>query len=96
MLIRNSILDEVRYQVKSYLARHPKALDCTCSQCQNDVIALAASKLPARYCTSSQGRILIGVELQAKQLQLDILQAILLAIKTVNHSPRHDPNRAVE
>jgi competence protein ComFB len=96
MSIRNSILDEVQYQVTNYLARYPGALACPCQQCQNDVIALAASRLPARYSTSSQGRFLVGVELQSKQLQLDILQAILLAIKRVNHSPRHDPNRGVE
>ncbi|NMB45870.1 MAG: late competence development ComFB family protein [Firmicutes bacterium] len=95
MPIRNSILDEVQYQVSRYLSQHGEALACSCQRCQDDVVALAASQLPTRYSTSFQGHFLIGVELQSKQVQLDILQAILTAIETVNRSPRHDPNRGV-
>ncbi|NLJ25865.1 MAG: late competence development ComFB family protein [Firmicutes bacterium] len=95
MPVHNSVLDEVQYQVKCYLARHGAALDCACQRCQEDVVALAASQLPTRYSTSPKGRVLIGVELQSKQVQLDILQAILSAIETVNQSPRHDPSRRI-
>lgn len=95
MPVRNAILDEVEYQVQRYLAQHEEALQCSCQRCRADVVALTASKLPTRYSTSFQGRFLIGVELQSKQVQLDILQAMLSAIERVNRSPRHDPNRGV-
>ena len=95
MPVHNSVLEEVQYQVDKYLAHHKDALACSCQQCRDDVIALAASQLPSRYTTSPTGRAIIGVELQSKQAQLDIFQAILTAIANVNQSPRHDPNRAV-
>ncbi|MGI6567077.1 MAG: late competence development ComFB family protein [Firmicutes bacterium] len=96
MPVHNSVLEEVQYQVNKYLATHPDALSCTCQRCRDDVVALAASRLPTRYTTTFTGRALIGFELQSKQAQLDILQAILAAIDRVNESPRHDPDRAVQ
>ena len=96
MPVHNSVLEEVQYQVDKYLANNKDALACSCQQCRDDVIALAASQLPSRYTTSPTGRALIGVELQSKQVQLDIFQAILTAIAKVNQSPRHNPNRVVQ
>ncbi len=96
MPVHNSVLEEVQYQVERYLANHRDALACSCRQCRDDVVALAASQLPSRYTAYSTGRALIGVELQSKQVQLDIFQAILAAIEKVNQSPRHDPKRIVQ
>lgn len=95
MSVHNCVLEEVQRQLQIHLAQEPGALICPCLQCQNDVVALAATRLPARYTASTQGRLLAGFELQSKQIQLDIFKAIIQAIKQVNNAPRHDPGRLV-
>ena len=93
MVIHNSVIDEIQRQLENYLAQEPNALTCKCQQCMNDVVALAANRLPARYTASEEGRLLAGFELQNKQAQLDIFKAILEATRKVNSSPRHSERK---
>ncbi|NLJ85141.1 MAG: late competence development ComFB family protein [Firmicutes bacterium] len=95
MSLENHIVKEIRYQLNRHLATHADAMTCQCSQCKEDVVALAANHLPPRYATSPRGRILVALELQNKQLQLDILKGLLKAIDQVNRRPQHDPNRII-
>lgn len=90
MPVENSVLTEVRRQLKEYLAQNPTALRCKCQQCLNDVVALTAKNLPARYTTSSRGRFFVNVELQSRQLQLDIFRHLTEAIARVNANPHHE------
>ncbi|NLK08296.1 MAG: late competence development ComFB family protein [Firmicutes bacterium] len=94
MTVYNQILDEIKHQLETYLSQNPEVLACQCQQCRNDIVALAANRLPSKYTASREGRLLTGVELQSKQAQLDVFKAIVEATKQVNNSPRH-PGRKV-
>lgn len=95
MTVHNCVLDEINRQLQMYLAQEPEALACSCQQCLNDIIALAANRLPARYTTSIEGRLLAGFELQSKQVQLDVFKVVVQATQQVNKAPRHDLRRKV-
>ncbi|NMB24537.1 MAG: late competence development ComFB family protein [Firmicutes bacterium] len=95
MIVHNCVLDEINRQLQTYLAQEPEALACPCQQCRNDIIALAANRLPARYTASTEGRLLAGFELQSKQVQLDVFKVIIQATRQVNSAPRHDPHRQI-
>ncbi len=69
------------------LGYHPDA--CRCPRCRRDVVALALSRLPARYAGSPTGEVLIDVELQRVQVQAELLGALDQAIRIVKARPHH-------
>ncbi|MEW6048769.1 MAG: late competence development ComFB family protein [Bacillota bacterium] len=69
------------------LAYHPDA--CRCSRCRRDIVALALRNLPARYAGSSEGTVVIDVELQRLQTRLEVFKALHQAISVVKTRPHH-------
>ncbi|MEN3203573.1 MAG: late competence development ComFB family protein [Atribacterota bacterium] len=73
------LLPEV-YKVKKDL--------CSCSQCQEDVLALALRALPPKYVSREVGEVFARLELENPQVQVDMLEALLQAADIVIARPR--------
>lgn len=93
MQIRNIMEDAVERSLKDVLAnraRYGVGDVCTCERCQLDIIALALNRLPPRYVVSEKGEVYArALGLNTNQYEIDILHAILVAIKLVGLQPRH-------
>ncbi|MCS7241129.1 MAG: late competence development ComFB family protein [Candidatus Caldatribacterium sp.] len=61
---------------------------CPCSQCQEDVLALALRSLPPKYVSREVGEVFARLELENPQAQVDMLEALLQAADIVIARPR--------
>lgn len=63
---------------------------CTCERCLLDVAALALNHLTPHYVVSDKGEVFArALGLNTSQYEIDILHAILVAVRLVNLHPRH-------
>ena len=71
---------------------------CSCEKCRLDVIAHALNQLPPHYVVSEKGALLASADVLAMQKSTDVLSTVLISIRLVDASPRHDtpPEEPVE
>lgn len=62
---------------------------CTCEKCRVDIVALALSRLKARYAGSAPGEVLTRVDIAGRQVRADALVALLEATEQVRQNPHH-------
>ena len=65
---------------------------CKCEKCVLDIKAIALNRLPAKYIVSDIGEIYRRYDELGKQLEIDVVEAILRAIELVKIRPKHDVN----
>jgi competence protein ComFB len=85
-LIKN-VLEKVLRDLLPDLYRMKPEL-CRCKQCEDDVLALALKALPSKYVSRDEGEVYARLELENPQLQVDMLEALLLAADKVIAHPR--------
>lgn len=85
-MIKN-ILEKVLRDLLPELYRMKPSL-CRCKQCEDDVLALALKSLPPKYVSREEGEVYARLELESPQLQVDMLEALLLAAGKVIAHPR--------
>ena len=89
MALFNVMEQLVDYKLREVL---PKYDCCMCSDCVDDIKALALNKLPAKYVCSNKGELFSRIDsMMVKQHSVDIDVAVLAAIEFVCSRPRHDP-----
>lgn len=92
MQIKNIMEDAVENGLSEILAHKEKyGYDdlCTCERCLKDIQALALNRLPPRYVVSDKGEVFARASALDPQFEVDILHAILFAIRLVAANPRH-------
>ncbi|MFA5384252.1 MAG: late competence development ComFB family protein [Eubacteriales bacterium] len=62
---------------------------CTCSICQDDILALTLNELPPHYAASLAGEIFTEVGLEQIGGKAQIVSVIINTIKRVSDKPRH-------
>ena len=62
---------------------------CDCPQCRMDITALALNNLPPCYVTQASNAAMVRYKLGTIQGRVDIISAIVEAIKKVSENPRH-------
>ncbi|NLY53653.1 MAG: late competence development ComFB family protein, partial [Firmicutes bacterium] len=62
---------------------------CFCERCLLDITALALNRLPPRYVVCDQGEAYVRTGFLDQQFEVDVLYAILEAIRVVQENPRH-------
>lgn len=85
-MIKN-VLEKVLRDLLPELYRIKPSL-CRCKQCEDDVLALALKSLPPKYVSRKEGEVYARLELENSQLQVDMLEALLLAADKVIAHPR--------
>lgn len=65
---------------------------CKCSRCVLDIKAIALNRLAPKYIVSDIGEIYRRYDDVSKQLEIDVIEAIMRAIELVKKFPRHDAN----
>ncbi|HAU32404.1 MAG TPA: competence protein ComFB [Desulfotomaculum sp.] len=73
--------------LKEYLKSNPGT--CTCSICQDDILALTLNELPPHYAASLAGEIFTEVSLDLIGGKAQIITVITRTIKQVSEKPRH-------
>ncbi|MBL4935684.1 late competence development ComFB family protein [Clostridium sp. YIM B02515] len=63
---------------------------CKCERCIMDIKAIALNRLPAKYIVSDIGEIYRRYDELGKQLEIDVMEAIMRAIELVKLYPKHD------
>lgn len=82
-----NILEEALRKLLPEVYKVKKGL-CSCSQCQEDVLALALRALPPKYVSREVGEVFTRLELENPQVQVDMLEALLQAADIVIARPR--------
>jgi len=62
---------------------------CCCDRCRADVKAFALNMLPPRYVVSVGGDVYSHFEAMNMQSQINIMTAIVSAIRVVRENPHH-------
>lgn len=73
--------------LKEYLKNNPGT--CTCSICQDDILALTLNELPPHYAASLAGEIFTEVGLELIGGKAQIVTVITRTMKKVSEKPRH-------
>ncbi len=73
--------------LNEYLKNNPGV--CTCSICQEDILALTLNELPPHYAVSLAGEIFTEVSLELIGGKAQIVSVITKNIKRVSNNPRH-------
>ena len=70
--------------------KHPEF--CSCSRCEDDVLALALNQTKPRYVSENAtlGNVVTGVHLSYGQLRAELTVLVFDAMRRVASSPRHD------
>lgn len=64
---------------------------CTCDQCLEDMMCLALNSLPAKYVSTSKGKLFSKLSAtMISQHMIDVNIACVNAIEFVKERPRHD------
>lgn len=62
---------------------------CTCTQCREDILAIALNQLPPHYVSTDKGVLFEKANQLANRFDNDILPALVRAIQVVEKAPRH-------
>ncbi len=62
---------------------------CTCSECRNDIIALALNSLPPKYFASHKGELFSKLQTVTTQYNVDVIRALTSAATVIAEHPRH-------
>ncbi|MCI9118770.1 MAG: late competence development ComFB family protein [Flavonifractor sp.] len=62
---------------------------CTCTQCMNDIKALALNHLPSKYVVMDEGERIPKLTFYEGQYSSDITAQLLKACEQVNRRPHH-------
>ncbi len=65
-------------------------MPCSCSICQDDVLALTLNKVPPRYASNHKGKLIIQVNMTDEQMVADVLRELAYASKIVARKLSHD------
>lgn len=68
---------------------HKRRLKCECSQCVDDIMAIALNQLPSRYVSTDEGDVYVKAQYFDAQLQSDVLREVAIAVQLVGNKPRH-------
>ncbi len=71
-------------------------LVCDCSQCVDDILAIALNRLPSRYVATDLGNVYVKAQYFEPQLQSDVLRELALAANIVGRNPRHSQTRETD
>ncbi len=66
---------------------------CTCERCQADVLAATLSHLPSMYVVMYKKSTSARISFYHENYKMDILSAIMRAIRDVNEHPHHGHDR---
>lgn len=66
-----------------------RSLKCNCTQCQDDILAMALNQLPTRYVATDKGEAYVKAQYFNPQLQSDVLRELEFAAENVGLRPRH-------
>lgn len=75
------------------LAYMKKSNCCTCERCQADVLAATLSHLPSMYVVMYKKSTSARISFYHANYRMDILSAIMRAIRDVNEHPHHGHDR---
>jgi chemotaxis protein methyltransferase CheR len=84
---KNIIEDIARDYLNSTLALRFDI--CTCQVCQNDILALVLSRVPAQYVTTEEGALHTIIQQYRVEYQVQIAKAMIEAIDVIGKNPRH-------
>jgi competence protein ComFB len=87
-MVKNYMEDVVDHLLPSILDNFPEA--CRCSQCIEDVKALALNNLQPLYAVTEKGNVYVKVNELIVQFRTDAITQIVNAIETVSRNPRHE------
>lgn len=62
---------------------------CKCQKCIFDIKAIALNNLPTKYIVTQIGEVYVKADAMDKQLQIDVTNQVLNAIRIVSKNP-HD------
>jgi competence protein ComFB len=65
---------------------------CKCDRCILDIKAIALNRLNPKYIVSDIGEIYRRYDDISKQLEIDVIEAIMRSIELVKKFPKHDAN----
>jgi len=63
---------------------------CTCSRCRTDVIALALTRLPAKYVVATQADLVPLLSMYEGKYNATVVSQVMRACNTVSEKPRHN------
>lgn len=64
-------------------------LKCECSQCIDDIMAIALNHSPSRYVSTDEGNVYVKAQYFEPQLQSDVVRELAIAAQRVGENPRH-------
>lgn len=62
---------------------------CDCTQCRDDILAIALNRLPSRYVSTDRGISYVKAEFFSQQVYLDIIRELTIAAEMVGSRPNH-------
>jgi len=62
---------------------------CQCDRCKIDIVAIALNDFPPNYVVSDFGDMMVRTRILGGQFRVDVVTAIMHAIKKVSERPRH-------
>lgn len=65
-------------------------MPCSCSICQDDVLALTLNRIPPRYASNNKGVLIIQVSMTDEQMTVDVLRELARAAATVSRKLSHE------
>lgn len=64
-------------------------MPCGCSQCKDDILAIALNRLPSRYVSTDRGETYVKAQFFNQQLHSDVVRELTLAAEMVASRPNH-------
>lgn len=81
----NNVTEEVVIEMLEKLLEREEFADiCKSEKCLLDMITYSLNRLPAKYVTSSKGKVFSMIEELEQQHSVDVISVIIKAIKVVS------------
>ncbi|WP_027416761.1 late competence development ComFB family protein [Aneurinibacillus terranovensis] len=88
MSVTNAMESIVKHFFAEFQENYP--LKCDCSQCKDDIIAIALNRVPSKYVSTEVGEVYIKTLMMDKQIESDVIKEITNAVMVVEKNPRHN------
>lgn len=86
--IKNVMEDAVVYQLNKLLPTMPGI--CACEKCRLDMASYALNRLSPQYVRTDTGALYKKLNNSSQQAEVEVLSAVMSAIKTISAHPKHD------
>lgn len=85
--LKNSMEDDVEYQLNQLLPTMPNI--CSCDTCRLDMATYALNRLKPNYVRTNTGALFHKLNTSSPQAKTEILTVVVTAINVIGSHPHH-------